>query len=137
MKWHQCKYIDGTPNNQYISDTMQFKSGDIILNPYISTNNNIYYLFKYDQTGSMLLPVEYIYEVFVNHHKIDLSKNNYTVGDVTYFPDSESYNIYTNEGWDMICARPIKYKEMLPKICKCCGAPLKGWKCEYCEVEYD
>lgn len=75
--------------------------------------------------------------VLIYKGEIDLSKNNYTVGDVTYFPDSEGYGIYTNEGWDMIYTEPIKYKEMLPKICKCCGAPLKGWKCEYCEVEYD
>ena len=28
-------------------------------------------------------------------------------------------------------------KAALPKICKCCGAPLKNWRCDYCGVEYD
>lgn len=23
------------------------------------------------------------------------------------------------------------------RICKCCGAPLHGYKCEYCDVEYE
>ena len=25
----------------------------------------------------------------------------------------------------------------VPRICKCCGAPLHGYKCEYCDVEYE
>lgn len=24
-----------------------------------------------------------------------------------------------------------------PKICKCCGAPLHGYKCDYCGTEYE
>lgn len=101
MKWYQCEYIDGTPNNQYISDTMKFKSDDVILNPYISTNNNIYYLFKYDQTKSILLPVEYIYEVFVNRHKIDLSKMH-------IHKTNDSYYLSNEEIW-----RPITLNEIV------------------------
>ena len=26
---------------------------------------------------------------------------------------------------------------MKPKVCKCCGAPLHGYKCDYCGTEYE
>ena len=30
-----------------------------------------------------------------------------------------------------------KYELLKPKICECCGAPVSGIKCEYCDVEYN
>ena len=30
----------------------------------------------------------------------------------------------------------IEYREIKPKLCVRCGAPLHGHKCEYCDTEY-
>ena len=29
-----------------------------------------------------------------------------------------------------------KIEPIAPQVCKCCGAPLRGSKCDYCGVEY-
>lgn len=60
-----------------------------------------------------------------------------TVGD-----DYGATYIYTGNDWDLLVTdtghyeqEPI-YRELLPQVCKCCGAPLHNHKCEYCGVEY-
>ena len=95
MIWHQCFYDDNTPNGQYISDDLSFKSDDIILNPYISTNNNLYYSFRYCKNQTMLLPIEYIYDKFINN-------NNISLYNIDIIRSNQGYKISTSEIWKPI-----------------------------------
>ena len=45
---------------------------------------------------------------------------------------------WSGHNWDTIATvQPkVEYRELKPKLCSCCGAPLHWNKCEYCGVEY-
>ena len=64
-------------------------------------------------------------------------------GDIVMTSPDCAY-IYTGSDWNLLSTsiadcnwidKPA-CKELLPQICKCCGAPLKNHKCDYCGVEY-
>ena len=57
------------------------------------------------------------------------------LGDITICGDTEY--VYDGDKWQSI--GPIEStvpENNYPTHCKCCGAPLHSWKCEYCGVEY-
>lgn len=51
----------------------------------------------------------------------------YEDGVITDWKDDIAYDTKASVDW----SRPL-----IPKLCKCCNAPLKSNKCEYCGVEY-
>lgn len=65
-------------------------------------------------------------------------------GDIVITDENDAAYIYTGSDWNLLstsivddrCIKEPVYRELLPQICKCCGAPLHNHKCEYCGVEY-
>ena len=67
--------------------------------------------------------------------------DNLQAGDITINAASNSAFVYTGQDWRLLqevdsCAYHEAPRELLPQICKCCGAPLQNHKCNYCGVEY-
>lgn len=69
-------------------------------------------------------------------------RKNPQSGDVVLNKDG-SYDVFINNKYEHIdtsytTTAPVelKVKELRPKICVCCRAPLRSNKCEYCGVEY-
>lgn len=82
--WFKCYYDSGGYNGQMISSDFEFMSDENIIKPYVSTSGHEYCLFRKTESLSLLLPIEYIYERFVNNRDIDLLNMNIVYKDNEY-----------------------------------------------------
>ena len=76
-----------------------------------------------------------------------IKPSNPKLGDIVSGTRGENISIYNGSNW-VDCGAwvdceattstgpTIEYREIKPKICVRCGAPLHGYKCEYCDTEY-
>lgn len=66
--------------------------------------------------------------------------SNPKIGDLVSDIRREEFFIYDGNEWidcGITTTGPtIEYREIKPKVCVRCGAPLHGYKCEYCDTEY-
>ena len=70
--------------------------------------------------------------------------NNPKTGDITFNTKTGLWYSYLDNSWIEIStdittsySKPkVEYRELKPKTCSHCGAPLHSNKCEYCGVEY-
>ena len=90
-------------------------------------------------------------EPLILSHKKDIDNNivdayhklggNGTFVHVEGFYDKSSYGCSHAEGERISSETRQKVdhqkSELKPKLCVCCGAPIHGFKCEYCGVEYE
>ena len=81
---------------------------------------------------------------FNTFYFVRAKRENPQPGDIVLNKDG-SYDIFINNKYEhididtsYITTAPVEFKvkELRPKICVCCRAPLRSNKCEYCGVEY-
>lgn len=70
-----------------------------------------------------------------------IKPSNPKLGNIVSDVRGENISIYNGHNWvdciDTTSTGPtIEYREIKPKVCVRCGAPLHGYKCEYCDTEY-
>lgn len=72
-----------------------------------------------------------------------LSEEMKTNGSICYVTSTNDITVKVDDTWNCITTdtayndrAPTKKYIPHPILCKCCGAPMKSYKCEYCLVEY-
>lgn len=57
-------------------------------------------------------------------------------GDIIIRSDDNSQYVWVDNKYIKIGDGDFEQKSYHPQICSCCGAPVKGGRCEYCGTEY-
>jgi len=85
--------------------------------------------------------------IYKGHIVVDYAKKNPLIGDVC-IKDNKIYLYSSKNKWELMentiptndtiyyTETNFKLHKLKPKICSCCGAPLRSNKCAYCDTEY-